>query len=119
MTTEQAIRYFEEFKSEIPELIHDQHARYDDTKDFDMEMQEQSEATDLALSALRAQQWISVKDGLPKEDGFYNVYMNGDIWGKPEEWAVTSCGFYDGKWDDDATISHWMPLPEPPEENEQ
>ena len=43
--------------------------------------------------------------------------MNGDIWGKPEEWAVTSCGFYDGKWDEDAaTISHWMPLPEPPKE---
>ena len=82
----------------------------------------------MAVDALRAQQerenqkpqWISVKDRLPKEDGFYNVYMNGDIWGKPEEWAVTSCGFYDGKWDEDAaTISHWMPLPEPPKEEQK
>ena len=67
MTTEQAIRYFEGFKSEIPELIQEQHARYDDTDDFDMEMREQSEATDLALFALRSQQWISVKDRMPEK----------------------------------------------------
>lgn len=59
--------------------------------------------------------WIPVTERLPDKDGFYIVVMNGDIWGEPDVWSSTACGFYDGRWDEDgATISHWMPLPEPP-----
>ena len=59
--------------------------------------------------------WIPVTERLPESDGFYIVVMNGDIWGEPDVWSSTACGFYNGKWDEDwATISHWMPMPEPP-----
>lgn len=75
----------------------------------------------LAVAALREQEqrrWIPVTERLPDSDGFYIVVMNGDIWGEPDVWSSTACGFYNGKWDeDDATISHWMPLPEPPKED--
>ena len=60
--------------------------------------------------------WIPVSERLPEKDGFYNVVMNGDIWGEPDVWSATSCGFYNGKWDEDgATITHWMPLPSAPD----
>lgn len=61
-------------------------------------------------------EWISTAEKLPEKDDFYIVYMRGDIWGCPDEWSVTACGFYNGKWDeDDVTISHWRKFPEPPE----
>lgn len=61
--------------------------------------------------------WIPVTERLPDSDGFYIVVMNGDIWGEPDVWSSTACGFYNGKWDEDyATISHWMPMPKPPME---
>lgn len=72
----------------------------------------------MSKKTARVGKWISVDYKLPEKDGFYIVYMNGDIWGCPDEWAATACGFYDGKWDEDGTtISHWMPLPEPPKED--
>ena len=61
--------------------------------------------------------WIPVSERLPEKDGFYNVVMNGGVWGEPDVWSATSCGFYDGMWDEDGTtITHWMPLPEAPKE---
>ena len=53
MTIDEAIQYFETFRDEIPGLIQEQHARLEDTEDFDQEMQEQIDATNFALSALR------------------------------------------------------------------
>lgn len=61
--------------------------------------------------------WISVKDRLP-EVGDYSVlcaFSNGSI--EPirmehvEDWAQ-------GLRDDYLTITHWMPLPDPPKEEE-
>ena len=61
--------------------------------------------------------WIPVSERLPEKDGFYNVVMNGGVWGEPDVWSATSCGFYDGMWDEDGTtITYWMPLPEAPKE---
>ena len=80
-----------------------------------------SDACILAVAALREQEqrrWIPVTERLPVSDGFYIVVMSGDIWGEPDVWISTACGFYNGKWDEDgAMISHWMPLPEPPKED--
>ena len=70
------------------------------------------------LAALKEQtRWIPVSERLPEKDGFYNVVMNGGVWGEPDVWSATSCGFYDGMWDEDGTtITHWMMLPEAPKE---
>lgn len=63
--------------------------------------------------------WIPVSERLPEKDGFYNVVMNGGVWGEPDVWSATSCGFYDGMWDEDGTtITHWMLLPEAPKESD-
>lgn len=61
--------------------------------------------------------WISVKDRLPKEDGWYLVYTRYIIvpprvvqYKKDAEYPFI--GFYQND------ITHWMPLPEPPKEDE-
>ena len=70
------------------------------------------------LAALKERtRWIPCCERLPEKDGFYNVVMNGGVWGEPDVWSATSCGFYDGMWDEDGTtITHWMLLPEAPKE---
>ena len=73
------------------------------------------EALDMTIAALREQpRWISVEERLPKR--FSRVL----VWGE-EEGAVGEAE-YDGenfKWVEDENLAfatHWMPLPEPPEE---
>lgn len=76
-----------------------------------------------AIKALRDAPWISVKDRLPKDRGNvlvvafwherWDVYMG---WCAPKrsEWSV-HIGIGDRS---DVAVSHWMPLPEPPEEGQ-
>lgn len=63
--------------------------------------------------------WISVKDRLPEDDAMYLVYgRNG--------YGIAFAVYYgDGEWliCDDLTnitrfVTHWMPLPKPPKEEE-
>jgi len=54
--------------------------------------------------------WISVKDRLPEKHGHYlvirdNGYMSVDTYSRSSHWGKDVC-----------KITHWMPLPEPPEE---
>lgn len=55
------------------------------------------------------QRWISVKDRLPEVAGWYIVFYNG---------SAMQVAFFKGKkWPFNNhyhTITHWMPLPEPP-----
>jgi len=57
-------------------------------------------------------EWISVKDQLPKKKTKCLVYSQGEIresWVTPDRrFAITV--LYD------LPVSHWMPLPEPPED---
>ena len=86
------------------------------------------EALDMAISALRQQehpQWISVKDRLPDYMGEVLVIVSG----KPHE-NITLDGAYEiaeydpvegwilEMWPEwcSGVVTHWMPLPEPPEE---
>lgn len=67
---------------------------------------------DMAISALREQpRWISVEERLPEEDGFYLVY--GPFIYRDTKWYDRK-NFSQYFWKHDVT--HWMPLPEPPEE---
>ena len=76
------------------------------------------EALDAAIETLERIRWTSVKDGLPKNNHPVLVYM-------PELFSNIQVAFYDryyGEDDDEwyegwstkMTMTHWMPLPEPP-----
>ena len=51
-------------------------------------------------------EWISVYDRLPDKTGCYLVVLHG---------IVSVCYFCKGSFQSDV-ITHWMPLPEPPKE---
>lgn len=89
-------------------------------------------------------EWISVKDRLPSKDGEYIVAYKLDTippkwqfetclfaldlysvnrFDFPREWYKDKSGFFDsepehGYCEVSEIVTHWMPLPEPPEENE-
>ena len=70
--------------------------------------------------------WISVRDRLPPLDKEVLVYTNGNIRVcsliRPSHETADVVWEDDyGYWDDDegiAAVSHWMPLPEPPNGDE-
>ncbi len=93
------------------------------------------EAAQMAIASLRAQQeaeknepltgWISVNDRMPESEDFVLVIASGNPksnitlqnayelaeYSKEEGWI------FEGwlEWED-ANVTHWMPLPEPPKE---
>src|SRR5699024_2571889 len=60
--------------------------------------------------------WETVKKP-PKNDGFYLVTLKGEICGEDED-IVSTCGYQNGKWDEDGYVVAWMPLPEPSKRDE-
>ena len=76
----------------------------DGTKDielFDMGFKEGAQWAD------QHPHWISVKDELPKERDWYLIYdtnMGHDV-----------CMWYGDCWGNCYKVTHWMPLPAPPE----
>lgn len=63
--------------------------------------------------------WISVKDRLPEEGDDLSIML---VWRRFEHDYDTVRWRHQQGWDcviqDKATITHWMPLPEPPKEEE-
>jgi hypothetical protein len=64
-----------------------------------------------------APQWISVKDRLPEQDDeAMSVLISGEGWHNYEVAYFGPTAWYD-KYDDVVEgVTHWMPLPKPPEE---
>lgn len=65
-------------------------------------------------------EWISVKDRLPEDNGKYLVCVDGDKINPP---YVITWWFWNGKFEDfqyfpSRHVTHWMPIPEPPEVEE-
>ena len=68
----------------------------------------------LVSNGVTMQEWISVKDGLPK-NGKEGVLI-------ALRWGEVDIGWCeDGRWDsefvneyEDGEVTHWMPLPQPP-----
>ncbi len=58
-------------------------------------------------------EWISVKDRLPEIDGIYLIIKETGM-GYSDKVAVCEYGFKYGF--DRVGVTHWMPLPEPPNE---
>lgn len=89
-------------------------------------MDEVNEACRMGMEALERMKWIPCSERLPEQEGTYIVVTNKV---KP---VVTTARFYDARdlrdykgnvfGHDDAHfqanryVTHWMPLPEPPEE---
>ena len=87
-------------------------------------------AARLIANGVTVQEWISVKDRLPDSNGQYIVTACDEgcsagegIW---YDTVVVIAEYYDGSWtwfeggseyDLSGIVTHWMPLPEPPEEN--
>jgi hypothetical protein len=86
-----------------------------------VQLQRYVDAYDMAISALREQsQWISVKERLPE-----NYYQDVLVYDSRDNCLFIAVMTYKGEWivphyeDYEFNITHWMPLPEPPKENEQ
>ena len=99
---------------------------------------------DLAITALQAQLndgWISVEDDMPKEhDSIFAKLYGTEKWNNKMRRKVSDevnvCGVYpdgkkfvthskthDGNWGLSSifqmTVTHWMPLPQPPKQDKQ
>ena len=61
-------------------------------------------------------QWISIKDRLPDEDGWYLVYKHNRV--RVAEWCK-DCWYNESDLPiDDCAITHWQLLPEPPKDGD-
>ena len=115
MTREEAIEYWEQFNAEIDDL-------YDACSDADRDvLVKQREFVEYTISALR-QQWISVKDRLPDQTDpaqkvlfitktgglFIGCYYKATAYDQFNGW-YSMCVRIDN-------VTHWIPLPENPEE---
>ena len=87
------------------------------------ECRARSTADLLIANGVTVQEWISVDDRLPDQSGEVLVIVSGN----PQKNITLDCAYelaeydpYDGwimemwpEWED-AVVTHWMPLPEPP-----
>ena len=64
-------------------------------------------------------EWISVKDRLPeKKNEAYLCSLDSCLFPGSQYISIRAfCG--DGEWDANGTVTHWMPLPEPPKEGKR
>lgn len=65
-----------------------------------------------------APKWISVKERLPEEEegGKFLVCFSGG--NRHLYYFTLDDGFYHPTYSSDTPVTHWMPLPEPPKEEE-
>ena len=62
-------------------------------------------------NGVTVQEWISVKDRLPEENGIYLTFNKK----RQYEFHMFQTGkrMWQGIWEEDG-VTHWMPLPQPP-----
>lgn len=65
-----------------------------------------------------AQRWIPVSERLPERDGFYLVLENVNQVAGYYHWCKVFGWNTDGGRTNIQSVTHWMPLPEPPEVKE-
>ena len=76
------------------------------------------DALAMAISALEKTKWISVEDRLPEEKVNCIVHYRHAYCDNDGYWAIGFC-CYDGEkflFDPAYKVTHWMQMPEPPEE---
>lgn len=78
------------------------------------------EADYILANGVTVQRWIPASEP-PKESGEYNVMILGGVIPTSLFYSKSENGWYESTDDDHAEpyrITHWMPLPEPPKEEE-
>ena len=71
----------------------------------------------LVANGVTVQEWISVKERLPQEKVDCIVHYKHAYCDNDDYWAIGMC-FYDGEkfqLNPAYKVTHWMPLPKPPE----
>ena len=69
-------------------------------------------------NGVTVQEWISVEDRLPEEDGYYLCCIKSSLFPDRVYIDILECdkgSFEEGHIYTD-TVTHWMPLPQPAEE---
>ena len=60
-----------------------------------------------------SEKWISVEERLPPAEGLYLVAVKND---HNRRYSKTAWFHANGGWFSKQSVTHWMPLPEPPRE---
>ena len=71
----------------------------------------------LIANGITVQEWVSVKERLPKEKVNCIVHYKHSYFDNDDYWASGMC-FYDGEKflvDPAYKVTHWMPMPQPPQ----
>ena len=63
----------------------------------------------------KASEWISVDDRLPSKNGTYQVIGGYSKTGRTDNWPHVKSFCLDGEYWNSDRITHWQPLPKPPE----
>lgn len=66
-------------------------------------------ADGLIAHGVTVQEWVSVEERLPEQDGKYIVYTRTGFTGLSYYYALEGAFGFE-RWD----ATHWMPLPQPP-----
>ena len=88
------------------EILNPEHREHYDGLD------EVNEACRMGMEALERTRWIPVSDRLPERKGYYLTVDKPENVGAYVNVHKFSAGTFHGFF----PITHWMPLPEPPEE---
>ena len=78
-------------------------------------------ADHLISNGVMVQEWISVKDGVPKNSGHYLVVHRNKHDGSTSTAIAAYIKCKIGEWwanDETYNVTYWMPLPEMPKEND-
>ena len=95
--------------------IRDNHLHYARWKDFDVYC-----ADNLLANGVIPPEWISVKDSLPDKSGYYLIFQKNERWlGE----VIQTARWFEAKQCFRGAqagctmeyVTHWMPLPQPPE----
>lgn len=74
-----------------------------------------NEACRMGMEALERTRWIPCSERLPEDEDLVLTYKNGHI--EVQEYEKRRNGWISGGWFWAlATVTHWMPIPEPPKE---
>lgn len=89
------------FQTRVTELRHD----------LNMVIDQRNAANARIAELEAAQAWVSVDERLPDVDEV--LAYSKDEWGY-DVWEIDSYSLMQRRWLNDATPTHWMPLPPPP-----
>lgn len=98
-------------------------AKHADDQYDDPKREAKCEALNIAMAAMGRSipsRWIPVEERLPEEGKNVLIFVKcmNNWWHIEVDWRIGGCWFNNAETDWNK-ITHWMPLPEPPEEGKE